>query len=302
MKFVIAAISLCFCISVSPLAAQDSQPTEQSVRVMSFNIRYGTANDGINHWTKRREALIQTIDAFKPDLLGTQETLAEQKNFIEEKLPRFASFGVGRDDGSNRGEMAALFYRRDRFEKLDGGHFWLSEKPDSIGSKGWDAALPRIATWVKLQDGHRPQSLPILFLNTHFDHQGVQARKEAALLVRRKLQELGNGCELIVTGDFNADADSEPYMSLFAQSVEDTPPVIDTYRAIHADEPADHGTFSGFKADQVHGARIDWIGCSLGWKVVSAGIDRTTIEGSRTPSDHFPVTAVLEPIPKEIRK
>src|SRR6478735_1787061 len=122
------------------------------VRVMSFNIRYGTARDGDNHWDKRKDFLATTITAFDPDLLGTQETLAFQRDFLTEKLKGHAAFGAGRDDGKDRGEMAALFYRTARFEKLAGGHFWLSETPDRVGSKGWDAALPRIASWVKLKD------------------------------------------------------------------------------------------------------------------------------------------------------
>ncbi|HMO36883.1 MAG TPA: hypothetical protein PKA06_12655, partial [Gemmatales bacterium] len=134
----------------------------QDIRVMSYNIRYATAPDGINAWSNRKEFLLSTIEKFRPDLLGTQETLLVQKQFLEEKLSGYSSFGAGREDGKNRGEMAALFYRDDRFEKLEGGHFWLSEKPETVASKGWDAALPRIATWVRLQERAQPDSRPIL--------------------------------------------------------------------------------------------------------------------------------------------
>src|SRR5690348_4536765 len=102
------------------------------LRVMSFNIRYGTAKDGENHWDKRHQFLLETIQAFDPDLLGTQETLAFQREYLAEKLKVYDIFGVGRDDGREAGEMAALFYKRDRFEKLDGGNFWLSETPDQV--------------------------------------------------------------------------------------------------------------------------------------------------------------------------
>lgn len=271
---------------------------ELPVRVMSFNIRYGTAKDGVNHWDNRKEFLVETIKDFGPDLLGTQETLAFQRDFIQERLPTFQSFGVGRDDGKDNGEMAALFYNQHRFEKLDGGHFWLSPTPDVVGSKGWDAALPRIATWVMLRDRTTADSAPILFLNTHFDHMGAEARTQSASLIRSKLTKLGENCRVIVTGDFNADANSGPYKSLFANDSAN-PELIslqDTY--IHTTSPhsdTSTGTFSGFKVANTGGPRIDWIGCSSHWQVRQARIDRTQLEG-KTPSDHFPVTAVLRSV------
>ncbi len=272
---------------------------ELPVRVMSFNIRFGTAKDGVNHWDKRKDFLVETIKDFDPDLLGTQETLAFQRDFIQDRLGKYASFGVGRVDGKDDGEMAALFFNQSRFEKLEGGHFWLSPTPEVVGSKGWDAALPRIATWVKLRDKSAPTTAaPILFLNTHFDHQGSEARSQSARLIRDRVTALGSGCRVIITGDFNADANSGPYKSLF-ENVASRPEQIllqDTYRntsSPHLDPST--GTFSGFKAANTDGARIDWIACSSQWQVRQARIDRTQIDG-RTPSDHFPITAVLRSV------
>lgn len=105
----------------------------EPIRVMSFNIRYGTANDGINRWENRREFLIETVKRFNPDLLGTQETLAFQRDYLLEQLSGFETVAAGRDDGKEAGEMAALFYRKDRFEPIDSGHFWLSSAPDQVG-------------------------------------------------------------------------------------------------------------------------------------------------------------------------
>ena len=141
------------CLGVVSEARCD---TPELVRVMSFNIRYGTANDGINRWELRKEFLVDTIRDFDPDLLGTQETLASQRDYLADALKSYAVVAAGRDDGKQAGEMAALYYRKDRFEAIDEGHFWLSETPEKVGSKGWDAALPRIATWVKLKDLRSP--------------------------------------------------------------------------------------------------------------------------------------------------
>lgn len=274
-----------FCI-LGVVAAE-----EREIRVVSYNIRYGTAKDGENHWDKRREWLAETIRGLKPDLLGTQETLGFQRDYLTEKLPEYECLGVGRDDGQERGEMMALYFRKERFEKLTGGHFWLSETPDVAGSKSWDSSLPRMATWVRLRDRKAPDAAPILFLNTHFDHLGEKARVESSKLIRRRLAELAKDAAVIVTGDFNAGEGSGPYRALFADDASDVK-LVDTYRAAKPQRDEQEGTFSGFKAEAKGGARIDWIAVSPQWKIGAANIDRTAKDG-RTPSDHFAIWAVL---------
>ncbi|MEW6130331.1 MAG: endonuclease/exonuclease/phosphatase family protein [Acidobacteriota bacterium] len=262
------------------------------IRVMSFNIRYGTANDGENRWDNRKDFLVATIKAFDPDLLGTQETLAFQRDFLAKELPQYDVFGVGRDDGRERGEMTALYYKRERFEKLDGGHFWLSETPEQPGSKSWDTAITRMVSWVKLRDRRYPKAKPLVFFNTHFDHRGEAARLESARLLRRRAAEMSKTCSVIVTGDFNAGEASEPYKALFG--ADDKKPMLlrDSFRIAHPARSENEGTFSDFKAETTTGARIDWIAISKEWQVIRADIDRAARNG-RTPSDHFAMTAVL---------
>ncbi len=261
------------------------------LRVMSFNLRYGTAHDGENHWANRKEFVSETVAQFAPDLLGTQETLAFQKDFLAGKMPTYTSIGVGRDRGDDQGEMTALFFKTDRFELLDQGHFWLSESPAVPGSMSWDTSLTRMCSWIKLLDKQSESKRPILFMNTHFDHRGSEARTQSARLMRQKSIELGVGCDVVMTGDFNAGVGSDPYQALFSD-----PPVatafVDSYAAKRpADEPGE-ATFSGFKSSTVSGARIDWIALRGSWEVLQTAIVRTSIAG-RTPSDHFPVTAIV---------
>lgn len=189
--------------------------------------------------------------------------------------------------------MMALYYKQARFEKLAEGHFWLSETPSDVGSKSWDSSLPRMATWIKLQDRQSPTAAPIAFFNTHFDHRGPTARLESARLLRKQINTLGQGCSIVVTGDFNSGEGSAPYKALFAAQDEQASPIIDCYRTAHPERTDQEGTATGFQASNTSGARIDWIGCSREWKVISADIDHTARDG-RTPSDHFPVKAVLE--------
>lgn len=281
-------------MSLASGMAMTAEPTPSTLRVMSFNIRYGTAKDGDNHWDRRKEFVVETIHAFDPDLLGTQENEAFQRDFLAGQLDGYGVFAAGRDDGKDKGESAAIYYKTSRFEKLDGGHFWLSPTPDQVGIKGWDAALPRIATWLKLKDKADPEGKPIYYLNTHFDHRGRQAREESAKLIRSKLLAVAAECRLVVTGDFNAGEGSKPYTQLFAPQDSQDSLVLDTFRQHVPTRGDSEGTYSGFKAESTRGERIDWVACSRDWEVRTAGIDRTSRDG-RTPSDHYPVTAVLRP-------
>lgn len=289
----LALILLLACVVFSP-ASNLAVAESSDLRVMSFNIRYGTAKDGENQWEKRKAFLLETIKAFNPDLLGTQETLGFQRDYLAQKLPEYEVLGVGRDDGKDEGEMTALYFKRSRFEKLDGGHFWLSETPDQPGSKSWDTSLTRMVSWVKLRDRLHPKSKPLAYFNTHFDHRGVQARIESARLIRRRVIEMNQTCRVIITGDFNMGEDSEAYKAMFDPNDGQPSPVRDAYRVANPTRAANEGTFNGFKPEATDGPRIDWICVSKEWRVVSAAIDRTTRKG-RTPSDHFPMTAVLRP-------
>ncbi|MBA4032034.1 MAG: hypothetical protein C0478_14245, partial [Planctomyces sp.] len=230
-------------------AAHGVEPAlrDDTLRVMSFNIRYGTANDGPNHWEKRRDFLVQTIQAFDPDLLGTQETLGFQKDFIAEKIPGYTPFGVGREDGGTQGEMTAIFFRTSRFEKLGGGHFWLSETPEVVGSKGWDTSLPRMVSWVKLKDlqpGPKSSAAPeIYFFNTHFDHVGKVARIESAKLLRQQITTIAGNAPVILTGDFNSGESSRAYNELFGAAPEGEVLTIlrDAHRVAHPTPGTDEG-------------------------------------------------------------
>jgi endonuclease/exonuclease/phosphatase family metal-dependent hydrolase len=277
---------LLFTIQSSCLAQSES--AELQFRVMSFNIRYGTAEDGSNSWDNRKEFLLRTITDYDPDLLGTQECLLFQAEFLRAGLPDHGFVGVGRDDGASGGEMCAVFYRKSMFEKLDEGHFWLSERPDSVASKSWDSALTRMASWIQVQTVSE-DSMRLFFVNTHFDHVGEEARIRSAELLLERMVGMAGNLPVIMTGDFNAPADTEvegPYRVLAGREGI----LIDTYRALHA-RAGDEGTFNAFRGDMT-GPRIDWILVTPTLKPVEAEIIRRMPE-CRFPSDHFPVTAVV---------
>jgi endonuclease/exonuclease/phosphatase family metal-dependent hydrolase len=255
---------------------------------MSFNIRFGTAKDGEDAWDKRKHLLRDTIRAYDPALLGAQEVLAMQADFLREQLPAYGFVGSGRDDGKRGGEYSPIMYRRDRFDLLDSGQIWLSETPE-VASKGWDAALPRILTWASLKE--KPSGTTVVLFNTHWDHVGKRARVESARLMRRCIDEKRRGHPVLVCGDFNSVEISDEYRTLTGGDGAGVR-LSDCYRDAHPDRAADEASFHDFKGTR-QGMRIDWILRSPEWKTLAASIDHTERDG-RYPSDHFPVIAEIQ--------
>jgi endonuclease/exonuclease/phosphatase family metal-dependent hydrolase len=260
------------------------------LRLMTFNLRNGRAPDGDNHWDLRRGRCVTRIAAFDPDLLGVQEAFAFQNEFLSTELPGHAQLGVGRDDGGAEGEFTTILYRRERFDHIASGTCWLSETPDRPGSMGWDATLPRIATWARLRD-RLSGGRELLLVNTHLDHQGRRARVEGARLLRALAREHGADIPVLITGDFNAVPGSDPYRVL-ASPAPDGLALRDAYAdATRARPEANDDTFNDFK-ETPQGIRIDWIFCCERIAVETAAIDRWR-EGRLFASDHYPVTAVV---------
>jgi len=259
------------------------------IKVMTFNIRYGAANDGANSWQFRRGLTAEAILAFQPDLLGMQEVLAFQAKHLRAQLPGYGFHGVGREDGREKGEFCPVMFRTDRFAKLGGGHFWLSETPSVPGSKSWDSSLPRMVSWVTLRD--RRTGREFVYANTHFDHRGPKARLESARLIRRQAQKLWAGKPVILTGDFNAAEGSPPYATLVQDRNGEGPIWTDAYRVIHPERTPWEATHHGWRGVR-KGTRIDWILYTPEWVALDAAIVHMNDQG-RYPSDHYPVTAVL---------
>lgn len=294
-----------FVMGMATLANGQIKQPDESIRVMSFNLRLGVAKDGDNHWDKRKTVVAGAIENARADIVGTQETFDFQAAYLAKQLPEFDYVGRSRVKDAND-EQCGIFFRSSRFDKLIEGHFWLSETPDRPGSKSWDSSLPRMATWLKLWD--RLNERAVFVVNTHFDHRGQQARKESAKQIRRFVASLPEGSAVVVTGDFNAAVDSAPYRALFGDTIASTETVedakkrnaqngvgtklLDTFRLIHPKALTDEGTFNGF-VGKTDGARIDWIAATENFEVMAAEIDRYSVDG-RYPSDHFPVTATLK--------
>lgn len=279
------------CLAILSTLASITHAAEP-LRVMSFNVRFGKANDGENHWDKRKTMVAETVREFAPDMMGTQETLKFQADYIHENVEGYTYFGRSRMKTPN--EHCGIFYRTSRFTQLAGGHFWLSESPEVPESKSWDSSLPRMVSWVLLSDKENEDGDPVLFINTHFDHRGAQARLESAKLIRKRvdsLRRLADNPLVIITGDFNTGEATEPYKALLDGNEQ----LADTFRTAHAERGEDEGTFNSWSGKK-SGQRIDWILADSRLNVSSANIVHFSKNG-RNPSDHFPITAVLEQKP-----
>lgn len=188
------------------LTARENAQLGLDIRVATSNVRYMKANDGENGWEFRKERLADALKSLNADVIGTQEAYDAQKKYLHKKLKGYNVVGVGREDGKKKGEHSAIFYNKKRFKALDCGNFWLSETPD-VPSLGWDAACIRIATWAFLQE--KSTGKKFFFVNTHLDHVGVQARREGVRLLCTKAKEIGGGCPMVITGDFNVYKESD---------------------------------------------------------------------------------------------
>lgn len=275
---------LCLVLSIFCGGLQAKQSKGNALRVMSFNIRLGVANDGENRWDLRKDLVVKTIRDYNPDLLGLQEVFPMQEEYLRKNFPDYLYYGRSRLVNPKDGEACSVMFRKERFEAIKKSTFWLSETQDEPGSKSWDSSLPRIANLVGLTD-KQAVGKKLIFINTHFDHRGKKAREEAAKIIKNRVSTLEKGVGVVITGDFNSGEGSKPYQFLVGGNL------IDTFRIAHPTRTEKESTFTAWKGRLI-GNRIDWVLCSPNFRVLSAEINRTNDNG-RYPSDHYPVTATL---------
>lgn len=255
----------------------------QDLTVMTYNIRYDNPRDGDDNWHKRKEWLVEQVKSHNPDVLGIQEGLHQQVTYLDEQLSDYTHVGVGRDDGKEKGEYSAIYYKRDLFEVKESGTFWLSETPDEP-SKGWDADIKRVCTYALLKDINSGKEFWVF--NTHYDHKGKEARKQSSKLALQKIEELNtSNSPVVFMGDFNATADDQPIITV-KEKMQDS---FD----VSATKPfGPSGTNCGFDASKPATNQIDYIFVWGNLKVKRCGVISEE-KNMRHPSDHFPVLAEI---------
>ena len=263
-----------------PQAAQAKKENEgtEGLKVMSYNIRLGSANDGTNSWSLRYTATGEMLEDQAPDVFGVQEALDYQVRYINE-MCGYEYVGVGRENGKKEGEHMAIFWNKKSVSMLKWGTFWLSETPQKP-SKGWDAACFRTATWALMKD--KKTGRKFYFVNTHLDHEGKEAQKNGLKLIVDRIDEINpEGYPMVLTGDFNMKPD-DPNLAELDSKMQST-------RKIAA-VTDNHDTYNGWGRGS---GIIDYIyvsgfsSCPEYQTVVKRYRDRKFV------SDHYPVSARL---------
>lgn len=255
----------------------------QELKVMTYNVKLDYPKEGEDSWTNRKPFFIDQIKFYEPDAMGVQEPMPNQMKDMDSLLPDYDFVGVGRDDGKDLGEYSAIFYKKERLKVLKSSTFWLSETPEKVGM-GWDAVCNRICTYALFEDKQSGQKF--WMFNTHFDHIGVQARKNSATLIVQKIKEINQqNYPVILSGDFNMEADHES-IHFVLNNLKDSKTVAKTVFG-------PDGTFNNFEFHKPVTRRIDFIFVSDKIQVNKYAV-LSDSKNCHYPSDHLPVFITLE--------
>ena len=266
-------------LSVLILLTITSSIYPQPHTIVSYNIRYDNNWDIENSWEIRRNNIIQMLIKYYPSIIGIQEGLLNQVQYIDSSLINYDFVGVGRDDGKNKGEFCAIYFDTTRYVLLKNSTFWLSETPDTI-SVGWDAALERICTYGLFKD--RITKKEFWVFNTHFDHMGSIAREKSSGLILKRIKKINRqSLPVILMGDFNSIPNSPPVKEIITE-------LSDALQISKEKLHGPRGTFNGFNEDLPIEKRIDYI-FTKKLKVLSYRHINDRLENNRHISDHLPV-------------
>lgn len=252
---------------------------DNTLKVMSFNVRTSVKDDGDNSWDLRKEASVAMLEESCPDIFGVQEAQPDQLAYIAGECPDYVPFGVGRDKGDDEGEHASIFYNRHVLEMVDGGTWWLSETPD-VPSVGWDAKYPRTATWALMKDLRNGKRF--YFVNTHLDHKGIAARRNGLAMVMHKTRGLNPDIPLVLMGDFNVEPSDSCLVDIDRDML--------SARAVAA-QTTDKPSFNGFKTPA--SKTIDYIYFAGFEKALAFDVLDKSYAGKPYISDHYPIVATI---------
>lgn len=269
---------------IGPVNAPDLHVMTYNIRWRNPRIRKGSPD----RWATRKHLIRRILEAEQPTILGVQEALPDQVEFLEDVLgPHYRWVGRGRN-ASGGGERVPIFYDSRRVDLTAWQQRALSSTPDRPGSRSWGNLIPRVvvsAEFTDLATGTR-----LLAFNTHFDHLSSRSRLESAAFIVnlvRSARAAEPDAGVIVTGDFNSDVDSAVYRRLTGEGV-----LRDTWETADERLTEQWGTFSNYRRRNPGGKRIDLILVGHGVDVLSTGINAARFDG-KAASDHEPVQAVL---------
>lgn len=278
MKRIVLCIFAALSFTAALFASEPQKPA--SVNIMSFNIRYGAAEDGTNSWIYRAGSVIEMIKDQKPDVIGMQEVLADQKELLQDYLS-YKCIGVGRDNGKKAGEHMCIFYNPKTVKILKWGTYWLSETPDKP-SMGWDAVCYRTATWALIKD--KTSGKRFYMVNTHLDHVGKEARKNGLNLILDRIASMNKeGLPLVLCGDMNVTPD-DPTLAPLKGKMHNTRDWAYT---------TDTGATFNAWGHKEHEKVIDHIFVNGFTSCPAFSVIRKSYLDKKFISDHYPIVATL---------
>ena len=250
--------------------------TSEKINIMTYNIRLDTETDGINMWDNRKEGIVSLIKEEDVDILGIQEALPDQIDYLSNQLKDYNYIGKGRN-GGNSGEYSAIYFKSEKISLKEEETFWLSETP-RVPSIGWDAAINRIVTLGVFYIKNSKKEL--IVYNTHFDHIGKVAREKSAIMILNHITK-NNYLDksLVVMGDLNANTD-EPTIKVLSEKLEDAFKMNPLKDSI--------GTFNGFDINSKLSDRIDYI-FTKNIKIIDYRHIDKKLPNGLWPSDHLPI-------------
>lgn len=252
--------------------------------IVTYNIKYDDRSVDENSWIMRKEGMVNLINSISPDILGIQEGLFHQVDYLDDNLDNFRYVGVGRDDGYKKGEFCAIFFNKNKYRLINSSTFWLSENPNKV-SIGWDAALERICTYAQLETINGKNKIWIF--NTHFDHVGKEAREQSAKLLIRKIRKINTDREpTILMGDFNA-LDDTKVIEILNKEFKDS---MEISAKGHI---GPFGTFNNFSQKLEITKRIDYI-FTYGMKILFHEHVNKKLDNGNHISDHLPVVTKMK--------
>ncbi|MCM4153257.1 endonuclease/exonuclease/phosphatase [Arenibacter sp. N53] len=278
MKNLVTATVIGLVLFIIPISS-----SSQTTNIISYNIKYDNTGDTINNWNDRKASLAKLIQHYKADIIGIQEGLHNQVDFLNTALAGYAYVGVGRDDGQQKGEYSAIFYNSKKFNVLKTNTFWLSETPEKV-SVGWDASMERICSYALFQNVKSKKQFWVF--NTHFDHRGMQARVNSAQLIYKKINEINTSkLPVILMGDLNLTPDTEPIQYLKKN-------LTDAMEISKKPFYGPIGTFNGFDQDRIMQNRIDYFFVKNVDVLSYSHID-DRMPNNKHISDHLPILMTI---------
>ena len=260
--------------------------------VMTFNIRTSNIDDGDDSWPYRKELLAETIRQFAPQVLGMQEAISEQIEYLTSVLPEYRWLGIDRrlNGGQGLSEHTPIFYRHEELAPIETGNFWLTDTPDvpPVPTTGRRRRRGggRIVTWARFH--HLATGRAVYVFNTHLSLRRGQGQIDAVNLILERVGRIPAGSAVIVMGDFNNVAEtSDLWQIATGDGLNDAWVLAEERRG----PPL---TLSDFgPPDEGRTERIDWILVGGPISVRSVETVLNNHEG-RYPSDHYPVAARLD--------